>query len=174
MAEFLLSISPLKDKVGPVLIQLPPSYSQDNYSTFAEFLENLPTSHRYAVEFRHPSWYIQNEKTKQLLVDHRVCWVSIDYPDLPRQIYPTTDFLYIRWIGVNNLYHIHTHERLDKTPELSTWIVDINRYNDTVSAIFGFFNNDYAGFAAGTCKRFMRLAGLPLHESGVPHQDKLF
>jgi uncharacterized protein YecE (DUF72 family) len=113
MNEFIESLSPLQGKTGPILIQLPPSFSQENFFVLDEFLEILPRSHQYAIEFRHPSWY--NQKTAQLLTHYRICWVSVDYPNLPKQINPTTDFLYIRWIGINGMYQHHTHERVDKT-----------------------------------------------------------
>lgn len=172
MEEFLDSISPLHEKAGPILIQLPPSFSQANSSILEEFLSSLRTTHRFAIEFRHSSWY--NEKTSQLLADHQVCWVTIDYPHLPKRIYPTTDFLYFRWIGVNGMYQRHTHERVDTTEQLKSWRQAIGSYQDQSQAIYGYFNNDYAGFAAGTCKRFMRLLGLSANEPDTPYQQRLF
>lgn len=172
MDEFLSSISSLQKKNGPILIQLPPSFSQESYSILAEFLGILPPSHRYAIEFRHPSWY--HQKTEQLLTYHKVCWVAIDYPNIPKRIACTTDFLYIRWIGVNGTYQHHTHERVDKTTQLKAWIQNINPIAQQVSAIYGYFNNDYAGFAAGTCMRFKRLLGLDSNEPQEPYQERLF
>jgi uncharacterized protein YecE (DUF72 family) len=172
MEAFTDSISPLKGKAGPILIQLPPSYSQENYPVLKTFLEQLSPSYRYAIEFRHPSWY--NEKTKNLLSGNRVCWVSLDFPRITRQVYLTTDFLYIRWIGINGMYHRHSYERVDKTNELREWIKTIHPSLEQIPRIFGFFNNDYAGFAAGTCLRFMRLLGLSPNEPDTPYQAKLF
>jgi len=40
--------------------------------------------------------------------------------------------------------------------------------------MYGFFNNDYAGFAGGTCKRFMLLAGLNDDLQNIPYQESLF
>jgi uncharacterized protein YecE (DUF72 family) len=51
MLEFLDALHPLQGKIGPILIQLPPNYTQDNYSVLNEFLESLPRNHRYAIEF---------------------------------------------------------------------------------------------------------------------------
>jgi uncharacterized protein YecE (DUF72 family) len=172
MDEFLEALSPFQKKIGPILVQLPPSYSQDDYPSLATFLEDLPSSHRYAIEFRHPSWY--NDKTKQLLTHFKICWVTIDFPNLPRQIIRTTDFLYFRWIGVNGMFQYHTHERLDKSEQLKSWSQVIQPYLEHVSGIYGYFNNDYAGFAAGTCKRFMQLVGLATNEPDIPHQERLF
>jgi uncharacterized protein YecE (DUF72 family) len=100
--------------------------------------------------------------------------VAIDYPNLPRQINLTTDFLYIRWIGVNGMYHSHSYEREDKTTQLKWWIKAVLPFQNQISDIFGYFNNDYAGFAAGSCKRFMQLAGLKDNEQDIPYQESLF
>jgi uncharacterized protein YecE (DUF72 family) len=172
MAEFLSALAPFKTKLGPILVQLPPSFSQDHYSFFTSFLEDLPASHQYAIEFRHPSWY--NDKTRRLLARYGVCWATIDYPNLPRQIYPTTDFLYFRWIGVNGMFRYHSYERLDKTQQLKTWLQAIQPYLAQVANIYGYFNNDYAGFAAGTCQRLMQLLGITPNQSDTPYQERLF
>jgi uncharacterized protein YecE (DUF72 family) len=170
--EFLDSISPIYDKAGPILFQLPPSFSQDQYTTVADLLNELPASFRYAFEFRHPSWY--NNQTTDLLAKYKVGWVSIDYPKLPRQINLTADFLYVRWIGVNNMYHLHSFERVDKSIELRTWIDLIRPRLDKISEIYGYFNNDYAGFAVGTCRRFLHLLGFDTDEPEAPYQERLF
>ena len=106
MIEFINSLHDLGDKLGPILIQLPPKYSQENYSVVDEFLKSLPHTYQYAIEFRHSSWY--NGRTTDLLSKHQVCWVSSDFPNLPKEIIPTANFLYIRWIGVNGMYQHHT------------------------------------------------------------------
>ncbi len=172
MNEFIESISPLQEKTGPILIQLPPSYSQEYFSVLNEFLEILPHSQQYAIEFRHPSWY--NQKTAQLLTQYRVCWVSVDYPNIPKQINLTSDFIYIRWIGINGMYRHHTHERVDKTNQLRSWIQVINPFLEQIPTVYGFFNNDYAGFAAGTCNRFMLLGGLSEDGQNISSQERLF
>jgi uncharacterized protein YecE (DUF72 family) len=172
MLEFLDSLHSFGEKLGPILIQLPPKFTQVNYSVLAEFLESLPKTHKFAIEFRHASWY--NQKTIQLLSNHKVCWVTNDFPNLPNEIIPTSNFLYIRWIGVNGLYHHHTYERVDKTDELRWWLDTIRSISKQIPTIYGFFNNDYAGFAAGTCKRFNLLADLGNEEIDTPYQSRLF
>jgi uncharacterized protein YecE (DUF72 family) len=99
--------------------------------------------------------------------------VTIDYPNLPRQINLTTDFLYIRWIGVNGMYQHHSYEREDKTNQMRWWLNTIFPFRKKISIIYGFFNNDYAGFAAGSCKRLMILAGLKDNEQDIPFQERL-
>ncbi len=172
MNEFIESLRPLKEKLGPILIQLPPSYTYDNIAGFDAFINSLPGSCQYAVEFRHRSWFI--EHTAQILSDHHLCWVAIDFPNLPKQITHTSDFLYIRWIGINNKYHHHSFEREEKTVQLQWWLEAIQPFLSQVPTIYGFFNNDYTGFAAGTGKRFMQLAGLMNTDQELPYQERLF
>lgn len=172
MIEFIDSLNPIKDKLGPILIQLPPKYTQDNYSLVDDFLASLPETHHFAIEFRHPSWY--NAKTTQMLAQYQVGWATSDYPNLPRQIIPTSDFLYIRWIGMNGMYQHHAHEQVDKTSQLKWWLETIRPFFERVPEVYGFFNNDYAGFAAGTCKRFKLIAGLSDEEENLPYQGRLF
>jgi uncharacterized protein YecE (DUF72 family) len=171
MDEFLTSIQFMQEKLGPILIQLPPKFKQDKIAIVDNFLTRLPQNYRYAVEFRHPSWY--NAKTSQMLSTHKVCWVSNDFPTLPRQINLTTDFLFHRWIGVNGIYQHHSYERVDKNEQLKWWLDLILSYSTKVQHLYGFFNNDYTGFAAGTCIRFMQIAGL-IEENDLPYQERLF
>jgi uncharacterized protein YecE (DUF72 family) len=172
MDEFLEAILPIKEKLGPILIQFPPSFSQTKLSLLEEFIGTLPQAYRYALEFRHPSWY--NSTTFQLLSRNHMGWVTIDYPHLPRQINQTADFLYIRWIGINNRYHYHSYEREDMSSQLRWWLHEIQPCLEVVSEIYGFFNNDYAGFAAGTCLRFKKLAGFTDKDEQCPVQGRLF
>ena len=172
MTEFIDSLQPMREKLGPILIQLPPRFTQEKLDLLADFIVTLPPNLLYAVEFRHRSWY--NEKTSQILSDHHVGWVATDFPSLPKQINLTTNFIYLRWIGVNGMYQRHSFERVDKTSQLKWWFDQLRSNQDQVHAIYGFFNNDYAGFAAGTCKRFKQLAGLLDEESDAPYQARLF
>ena len=55
---FLSSIGPLYEagKLGPILFQLPPNLKL-SVELLDEFLAQLPRTLRYAVEFRHDSWF---------------------------------------------------------------------------------------------------------------------
>ncbi|MGE5123200.1 MAG: DUF72 domain-containing protein [Acidobacteriaceae bacterium] len=172
MNEFVDVLKPLGEKLGPLLIQLPPRFTQASISRLSDFLASLAPGNQYAVEFRHRSWY--NDTTTQLLSDHKVGWVATDFPNLPKQINLSANFIYIRWIGVNGTYQRHSYERVDKTTQLNWWLEQLRAYQDGVPALYGFFNNDYAGFAAGTCKRFKQLAGLDDVDNEVPYQARLF
>ena len=123
------------------------------------------------MEFRHVSW--ERLKTEELLQNHQVCWAATEYPGLPNRVRKICDFLYIRWIGQHGTYDRHTHERVDKTPQLLWWKDQIQPHLDKVGFVYGFFNNDYAGFGIGTCNKFKKILGMP-GESEEVLQGRLF
>jgi uncharacterized protein YecE (DUF72 family) len=175
MQEFIGAMRLLGSKLGAILIQLPPSFDISNHLTLAAFLEELETftsGVRVAIEFRHASWF--TSPTAELLRRHGVAWAATEFPRLPRQVNQTASFLYVRWIGRHGSYDHHDHERVDKTTELRAWLAEIQAHADPASPVFGFFNNDYAGFAAGTCNRFKEIAGLPVAPFRPPEQGRLF
>ncbi len=172
MSAFLETIRRLDDKLGAVLIQLPPTFTAAQFDVATDFLANLSPTLRYAVEFRHTSWYIP--ETAELLKAHGISWVSVDYMNLPRQIGLTTDFLYLRWLGEHGRFEQKDRERLDVAPELAWWWEYIQPHLGHIQTIYGFFNNDYAGFSPGSCNRFKEIVGLTVIEPQLPQQGRLF
>jgi uncharacterized protein YecE (DUF72 family) len=172
MRDFLNTMRLLGDKLGVILIQLPPDMAFSHIHKLAVFLRDLPAGFRYAVEFRHPSWHAT--ATGQLLQNNNVCWASTEYRFLPQRVFVTTDFVYIRWIGRHGEYEVKDHERVDMTPRLQEWWGDINSRSGEIVAAYGFFNNDYAGHAPATCNRFKEIAGLPTTRLQPPQQGRLF
>lgn len=82
-----------QNRLGPLLIQLPPNFSRDE-DRLGRFLERLPTTIRWAVEFRHTSW---NQPSIESLLKHfNVSWVAADTDDSPAQWHHTADFWYVR------------------------------------------------------------------------------
>ncbi len=175
-AEFFVErMRPLGDKLGPILIQLPPGFGFDQRFVLTAFLAHLPTDVRYAVEFRDPSWHAA--ETGEILQRYHICWASTEYIHLPQRVYVTTDFIYIRWIGRHGRYDFKDHERVDMTPRLRDWYEDIQGRSAEFETVFGFFNNDYAGHSPATCMRFMEMVGLPtkpLEPLPTPTQGRLF
>jgi len=167
---FLDSVSGLGDRLGAILFQLPPSLAAGERPTLELFLKSLPRGPRYVLEMRHPSWY--DAYTGDLLSEHGVCWAATDYEDLPQVVFPTTDFLYIRWIAKHNVIPHPGYEVIDRTERLRGWLERIDSNLDGIQSIFGFFDNDYAGHAPATCSRLKILAGLNVPPSA--EQGRLF
>lgn len=57
VAEFLRVIDPLGERVGPVQIQLPPSFGPESTTTLRSFAARLPSERNWVVEFRHPAFF---------------------------------------------------------------------------------------------------------------------
>lgn len=57
LGEFLGRVEPLADRMGPVMIQLPPSFDAAGFDTLRRFVSGLPAGFRWAVEARHPDYF---------------------------------------------------------------------------------------------------------------------
>ena len=174
MAEFVAKARLLGPKLGAILLQFPPSFTALQFDTLAAFLGQLPTGPRYAVELRDPSWYALQVELASLLEKAGVAWASTEYPGLPDRIDLTTSFVYIRWIGQHGSFTHHTHERLDRRAELQGWLERFQAVSDRLEAVYGFFNNDYSGFAPTTANRFKQMLGLKTENLKPPEQPRLF
>lgn len=174
MLDFIETVRGLEEKLGVILLQMPPSFASNNLNALAAFLEHLPKDARYALEFRHPSWYSAQDEVGKLLAQYKTAWAATEYPGLPRRTPLTTDFMYIRWIGQHGAYDRHDHERVDKSAELEAWHEHILGRAVEAASLYGFFNNDYAGHAPATCNRFKEIAGLEVSSLKPPQQGTLF
>jgi uncharacterized protein YecE (DUF72 family) len=172
LENFLDTIRLLEDRLAVLLIQMPPSFTAHEVPALTGFLESLPDDLRFTLEVRHPSWY--TGETASLLASHNVAWAATEYEDLPKQIYKTTDWLYVRFIGRHGRFKSHESEKLDVSDQLEWWREHLLDELDGVREVYGFFNNDYAGFGAGTCNRFKAMMGLPVTPFTPPQQQKLF
>lgn len=166
MLAFLDALRNFGDKLGVVLLQFPPTFAANRFGALDEFLGKMPTDLRYAVEFRHPSWRV-SQRTVEMLRHHRVAWASVDYVGEKAEIRPTTDFIYVRWIGEHARFPDMNHEQLDMTERLEWWKARIAEVPG-VETVWGFFNNDYSGYSVATCERFKRIIGLSPMRPAMP------
>ena len=172
MYTFLERVRLLEGKLGVVLLQFSPRFTSAGMDNLAHFLQQLPQDLRYAVEFRHKSWH--TPITTARLAELGVCWATTEYPRIPAHFNLTARHVYIRWIGRHGQYDNHDHEQADKTKSLQAWKKQLNEILSPDHTVFGFFNNDYAGFAPGTCNKFMALLGLKTRSFFRPRQGRLF
>jgi uncharacterized protein YecE (DUF72 family) len=168
MKQFLRALHPMRraDKLGPILIQFPPTFTVAEFPHLEQFLNALPTDDRFAVEFRNASW--ETQQVFDLLHHYRCCWVAGDYGVDPFPIHPTADFLYLRFIGVHEQFDKHDRERIDMTDRLQWWHEQTTALAEEADSpeaapglAYAFMNNDYAGHAPATANRLRAIAGLP-------------
>jgi len=92
---FLRAIDPLRAarRLGPVLFQLPPQMRCD-IEVLRAFIEILPGDLRYAFEFRHPTWLV--DEVYRLLEGRNIslCVAESEKLEVPEVI--TADFVYYR------------------------------------------------------------------------------
>jgi uncharacterized protein YecE (DUF72 family) len=159
--EFLDKISPLKNanKLGAILLQLPPSFSVGEFKEVEAFLDRMPSGYDYAVEFRHPSW--QTEGPWEMLRHYNVANVITDSPSPELQflsdIVLTADHSFIRFHGRNNGYwynYLYTEQ------ELKPWVQKVDKVrNDPESKRLRiYFNNHYGGKAVVNALQFKEMA----------------
>lgn len=88
-------LAPLQEarKLGPVLLQLPPNFKRDD-ARLAAFLDALPGTCRWAIEFRHDSW--QADPIEELLRHHGVAWAAVDTDEHDAEHRETGSFRYAR------------------------------------------------------------------------------
>lgn len=157
--RFLAAIAELRPKVKALLIQLAPSYSMiRGEEELFDFLKSLPTEYRYAVEFRHGSWF--NETVFEALrkLEVAMAWSEVMYTEPPPVV--TTDFVYLRFIGDRSLKKLGWVQ-IDRVPEMKKWLGHLRSVEDRVDRAYVFFNNHFAGFGPGCADTFRGLVGLP-------------
>ena len=95
--EYLMErASELGDRLGPVLLQLPPDLEVD-VDGLAETLDAFPRSTRVAVEPRHRSWY--TDDVREVLTDRGVALCLADRRRLLMPEWQTADWAYLRFHG---------------------------------------------------------------------------
>jgi uncharacterized protein YecE (DUF72 family) len=140
LAAFLERVPLLEDRLGPILFQLPPHW-HFNGGRLREFLTALPRKYRYALELRDPTWL--NQEAYGLLEEHGAafCIYELAGRVSPREV--TADFVYIRLHGPGGAYQ----GRYDKQT-LAGWAGAISTWTEQGKAVYCYFDNDEAGYAA--------------------------
>ena len=151
VARFLASAAPLGERLGPVLLQLPPTLRADP-ARLAEALEEFPPGVRVAVEFRHPSWF--DDEVAAILTGHNAALCLVDRRSrVAGPLWRTADWAYVR-----------LHEgRAQPWPcygdtALASWAERLATMWAPADDAFVFFNNDPGGCAVRDATRFARLA----------------
>jgi uncharacterized protein YecE (DUF72 family) len=150
-ATFLEVMKELGNRLGPLLIQLPPSFTVDRFDDLARFLELLPDGHMYAVEVRHRSWLI--DEYAELLKRWKVAMVLSCGRHLGRFWRATSSIAYVRWLGDHDAYDSYTERRGERDEEIAWWAPRMAHFLKRGGTIFGYSTNDYEGFAPDSAQR---------------------
>ncbi len=152
LANFFASgVLALREKLGPILWQLPETFRRDD-ERLGNALAVLPPG-RHCFEFRHGSWFVP--EVYGLLYAHDAALVIGDDPR--REAVPqvvTAEWSFVR-------FHFGRRGRRGNyaEPELREWAArlrDLQSHGD----VLAYFNNDWEGFAVANGKRLKRLLDL--------------
>lgn len=154
----------LKEKLGPILFQFPPSFKAtiENFKKLKDFLkfitsslsnkkntmvEKLPI--RLAMEFRDKSWC--DKKIYKILKRYNIAWTIADSPKYPKAEVVTADFVYIRLHGSKILFASKYTKK-----ELKDLAQKIKKWLKQKKDVYCYFNNDVKGYAIENAKDLLK------------------
>ncbi len=142
---FLKILEALRDggRIGPSFLQLPPSFNINSIDVLEAYLKNLPTDFKYAVEFRHISFFDNGDNEKKaddLLANLGVNKVVFDSrplfstdpqgktetdaqnrkPNLPVRPIATSSLPFVRFVARNDIE--------SNQPWIKEWVAVVNKW----------------------------------------------
>lgn len=150
LARVYGQMAALAETAGPALFQLPPHLPL-NLERLSSFLALLPRG-RQAMEFRHPSWYI--DAVFELLAQHDVAFCVSDHHDAPAPWVRTASFVYVRGHGPGGAYAGSYSDA-----DLADWSRRILAWRAEGHDVYAYFDNDIGCAAPGDAQRLRDRAG---------------
>ena len=125
---------------------------------------SLPGKHRYAFEFRETSWI--TEPVLELLRKYRAAFCIYEIAGYRSPLHVTTDFAYVRLHGptANKYAGSYTDDQLE------VWAAWIDDRQKQLRAIYFYFDNDQAGYAAQNALTLKRMVARRL---GIPEPSSI-
>jgi uncharacterized protein YecE (DUF72 family) len=157
--NFLPRAEHLGRKLGPVLFQLPPKWKV-NLERLEGLLQILPREHRYAFEFRETSWMTPD--VNRLLRRYNAAFCIYELAGYHSPFDLTADFTYVRLHGPGAGKYQGSYSKA----QLRGWATRIEEWTSKLKAIYVYFDNDQAGYAAQNALELKQLVlGRPLESA---------
>ena len=155
LATFLENALNLKEKLGPILFQFPPSFkaTEENIKRLEDFLKiyrGQTSVNLFVFEFRHESWF--TKKVYGLLKKYKAALCIADSPRYPKEVRATAPFVYIRMHGSQGLFSSKYTKK-----ELVDLAKHIKKFLKQKKDVYVYFNNDAYGFAVENAKELLRM-----------------
>jgi len=144
---FYILAGSLREKLGCILFQLPPSLTRD-LDLLEGFLSTLSPEFRNVLEFRHESWY--DESVWERLRSHGVTVCTVSSGQVPGSPVETSPVAYFRFHGLTGGHRYNYTE-----DELAKWAETIKRAK--AEECYVYFNNDYQAYAVSNCRKLAEL-----------------
>lgn len=143
----------LREKLGVVLWQFPPSFriELDRFNDFLNLLQ--PYRVRSAFEFRNETWI--TDEVISLCRQRNVALCTADWPPFVDALKPTADFVYIRRHGAAGAY-----QGCYSSDYLKSDSRTIRSYAGKGMDVYLYFNNDAKGCAPANARELMSMRGM--------------
>jgi uncharacterized protein YecE (DUF72 family) len=139
VATFYERAETLGQKLGAALWQLPPWLARDD-RRLETFLAVLPFNHLNAIEFRHPSWFVDPVYASLRRHGVALCLADRDGRTFPPQPILTTTWIYLR-------FHSGLAGGDYTEAQLRHWASLIADFRARGVGVYAYFNNDWNGNA---------------------------
>jgi len=142
---FLQRANLLEEKLGPLLLQFPPTFTAEHLPALTDYLQSLPTPQRYVVEVRNKSWL--NKDFYSALPAKGVALAWADGPLSLQVSEVTADFLYLRWEGNRKKVNGTLGKiEVDRKDDLRAWANKLSSFLDKQMTVYGYFGKYFSGF----------------------------
>ncbi len=142
--EYFFEIfEPMRERMGPVLIQLHPGQKFEYSRTegFFEILKKQYSKYDFAIEGRHPTWL--NDNAFDLMARYDIAWViSQSGVGFPYSEVVTAKNVYIRFHGPGKLYASNYTNM-----QLQEWADKCTGWLNKGLVVWAYFNNTAKGHA---------------------------
>jgi len=159
LVKFIDLLAPLREsnKLGPLLIQLPPSFSRKEIEKLENFFDVLPKGYMYSVEFRNTSWLDDPNSVYSLLRKYNISNTIVDEPLLPVDLTATADHAFVRWHGRGTrVWYNYEYSQ----EQLEPWVDRVKKVSGEVKRVYGYFNNHFHGSAVINSLEMLQKLGL--------------
>jgi uncharacterized protein YecE (DUF72 family) len=158
LTYFYSVIGRLGAKLGPIVVQLPPSVKTEKHmGAMEKFVSSLSHRYKHAIEFRHKSWF--NPAIYKLLEANNVAmaWSLNQYLETPPEL--TARFVYLRMVGERDITNFGAIQK-ERKEEMQRWAENLEKKENSFDDAYVFFNNHFAGFGPESVNEFRRLLGM--------------
>ena len=158
---FLEHAELLEEKLGPLLLQFPPIFRNDNIPLLREFLESLPKRHRYVVEVRNKK--LLSESLYVLLRDNNVALAWVESPLMAYVCETTSNFVYVRWEGDRKTINGTLGQtEVDRKSDVEFWASKLKLFLEQKMDVFGYFSKYYSGFPPSDVYELLKFLGIDI------------
>ncbi len=147
LTYFYKVVSGLRQRLGPILFQLPPFLKKDT-SLLGDFIRCFPSEMRAAFEFRHASWF--DDEVFNELKAHNVALCIAESDKLSTPFVSTANFGYLRL------------RREDFTfKDVERWVQTVKRDGTNWTNTFVYFKHEESGIGPKLALEMLRLFSPP-------------